>query len=228
MAILGGIFFVGLGIYLLVAPHDWGEGEWMRYNSNTRKSTLHPAISGPLLILIGIGITIMGIAAAVQDSNEAQADSAAQAINSELSSAFSPIIESLRETAEANPGVMMTLTAGDRERANVPEETEVYYGLCNVNFPGNRFYIVVLNWNGGDYQRGFPDSVWGRCGGSPADYERLIDGGSQVWIALRPGSFNPDAQISGTEIAPTATNEFAQAAPTDNAIPTMTPLAAGN
>jgi hypothetical protein len=220
MLILVGIFFGGVGVYLLVAPNDWGEDEWMRYDTRTRKSTLHPAIGGPLLIVIAVICIIVGIFGGIEDANKAQAERDAQTANNELSQAFSPIWSSLQERAEAQPGVMLTLTAGDRERAGL--------GLCTVDTPGNRFFVIVLDWHGKDYQRGFPGSVWGACGGSPEDYNRLLEGGSQVWIAIRPGSFNPDAIPLTTDLPFTATPDTMQLAPTETTHPTITATAEGN
>src|SRR5262249_11018820 len=141
---------------------------------------------------------------------------------------FSPIMASLRERAEAQPGVIMTLTAGDRERAGVSEDLEVYYGWCVIDTPVDKFYIIVLNWHGQDYQQGFPATVFGSCGGSPTDFDALMGRSSRDWLAIRTGSFDYQAELEQTVVAPTAASEQTQWALTETARPTITPTVEGS
>ncbi len=203
MLILAALFFMGLAVYLWVAPNDWQEGEWMHYDSQTRKSTLHPKISGSMVMFTGIVCLGIGISTFIQDTNKARAEQEAQAVDDELSQAFNPILPGLEARAEAQPGTIMTLTPGERESAGISEEVSVYYGWCSTGSGFDRFYIVVQNWQGSDYQRGFPAVVWSTCGGSPADSEMLFDNTSVRWFELREDSIDYGRVLEATEFAPT-------------------------
>jgi hypothetical protein len=221
MIVFYGLLMIGLGVLSLTTAGDWEEGEWVRPAKWGRRSELNPMISGPLLIGLGACFLLQSVFTGIQNANEAQAEQAAQAADAALSAAFDRLLPDLQARAEAQPGIILTLTPGERERAGISDEVEVYFGWCTIDDSYAPFYIIVQNWNGRDYQRGFPALTWGGCGGNPEDIRSYMNGGSTVWLAIREDSFDYEAVLEQTAVAPTVAFEQTQWAITQTARATV-------